>query len=635
MARKAKVKVEIDGEAIVLIAQLSIHQMIQGHHQFELRCPVKESGTSLIDFCQQHIQKEIKIELAPGLDPDSTANFFRGIVTGIGLNKNMGAAEEIIITGSSPSIILEDGPHCQSFLEMPLSNIVNNVVGRYGESAQVDPMYQAALPYHVQYKESSFAFLRRTAATYGEWFYYDGSQLCFGNREEGEEIELKFGRDLFSFDMGLYLKPTHFKWMGYDPVHHQFPESSSADLNLSDLDEYGNIALEASETLFAQSPVVPAQFPALRTNEDLNAVAQKRRNSLASDLVYFTGNSDNLALTVGATIKTTGSYEGGDAEYGSFTIIKVSHLIDNLGNYQNHFVAIPAILSSPPNLFPGHTPLCEAQIAEVIDNHDTEELGRLQVQFPWQKADGGTSPWIRLVSTAGGGTHGFYFMPEIGDQVLVGFEYNDPNLPYVMGAMYHGEAKPQEVSDPNNNKKVLRTKSGNQIALSDEGGGEGIRIVNGSNVLTLTMGEGGKITISTDGALELNGKTVSIASKELFEIKAGKELKVSSGDDTVIHAGTNGKDFKVHAGSGVFMQADGKDFKVIAKSALTLDSNEGDIRVKTPKVLNLQGVNCAKLSGNNIEIKGESSTDISAPNHVTVKSDNGTTEITGMMVKLN
>src|SRR5690606_33960359 len=98
------------------------------------------------------------------------------------------------------------------------------------------------------------------------------------------------------------------------------------------------------------------------------------------------------------------------------------------------------------------------------ENHDPEELGRVRVQFQWQKANGDKTPWIRVAASGAGGGYGYFFVPEKGDQVFVGLEHNNPDKPYVVGGLYHGKAKPKGVSDKDNNKKVIQTKSGNIIS---------------------------------------------------------------------------------------------------------------------------------------------------------------------------
>ena len=68
-------------------------------------------------------------------------------------------------------------------------------------------------------------------------------------------------------------------------------------------------------------------------------------------------------------------------------------------------------------------------------------MSRIQVQFPWQKRNGATTPWTRVTTPYAGNGKGFHVIPEIGEKVLVEFEGGNPEKPVVIGAMFHGQGK--------------------------------------------------------------------------------------------------------------------------------------------------------------------------------------------------
>lgn len=67
----------------------------------------------------------------------------------------------------------------------------------------------------------------------------------------------------------------------------------------------------------------------------------------------------------------------------------------------------------------------------------------MSVKFDWQLHD--TTDFIRMMSPDAGGTdqvsqnRGYVAIPEVGDQVMVGFVHNHPDRPFVMGGMFHGQ----------------------------------------------------------------------------------------------------------------------------------------------------------------------------------------------------
>ena len=79
------------------------------------------------------------------------------------------------------------------------------------------------------------------------------------------------------------------------------------------------------------------------------------------------------------------------------------------------------------------------------------------------------------------------FLPEIGDEVLVGFEHGDPERPYILGSLWNGvDSAPREEIwggdvAPNDIKRIM-TKSGHRIQLSDKPGKEAIVIATPTNL---------------------------------------------------------------------------------------------------------------------------------------------------------
>lgn len=107
----------------------------------------------------------------------------------------------------------------------------------------------------------------------------------------------------------------------------------------------------------------------------------------------------------------------------------------------------------------------------VTDNKDPERLGRVKITFPWRD-DSEESYWARIATTMAGAGRGTYFLPEIGDEVLVAFEDGDIHYPFVLGALWNGEEKPPEDNaDGRNDVRKIRSRSGHEITLNDSASG--------------------------------------------------------------------------------------------------------------------------------------------------------------------
>ncbi|MDL1973325.1 MAG: phage baseplate assembly protein V [Deltaproteobacteria bacterium] len=104
----------------------------------------------------------------------------------------------------------------------------------------------------------------------------------------------------------------------------------------------------------------------------------------------------------------------------------------------------------------------------VTNNQDPEEMGRVKIYFPWLSDDNETD-WVRIATLMAGSERGSFFVPEVGDEVLVAFEHGDINQPYVIGALWNGVAPPPETnSEGKNNIRKIRSRSGHEIIFNDD-----------------------------------------------------------------------------------------------------------------------------------------------------------------------
>ena len=171
--------------------------------------------------------------------------------------------------------------------------------------------------------------------------------------------------------------------------------------------------------------------------------------------------------------------EGALDATGTYGLLRVLHRWTPDEGYLNQFLCTPWkkwVEGVAPEVrkTPGVVP------ARVSDNNDPRKTGRIQVQYDWQE-EGGSTAWARMMTPHAGADRGFLFLPEIGDEVLVGFEHGDPERPFILGSLWNGvDAAPRQEFwggdvDPNHVKRIV-TKSGHRIQLSDNPGKEAITI---------------------------------------------------------------------------------------------------------------------------------------------------------------
>jgi uncharacterized protein involved in type VI secretion and phage assembly len=248
-----------------------------------------------------------------------------------------------------------------------------------------------------------------------------------------------------------------------------------------------------------------------------------------------TGKSHNAELKLGGTVdvKAVKEKEKGKVDYGEYIVTSITHFCDNLRNYSNEFALIPSKAKLPDYADPLAFPHCESQYAVVVNNNDPDKLGRVKVRFFWQ-AGNQESPWIRIANSHAGNESGFHFIPEIEEEVMIGFESGDAEKPYVLGSIYNGKRKPAATwGSSGNDVKAIRTRSGNTIELIDKKGKEEIIIYqendkSGAHHISMASGADATLSIFSKGKLLIEASSIEIKSTSgSTEIKSNSDIKLT------------------------------------------------------------------------------------------------------------
>ena len=142
----------------------------------------------------------------------------------------------------------------------------------------------------------------------------------------------------------------------------------------------------------------------------------------------------------------------------------------------------------------------------------------------WQM-DGMQTGWVCVMTPDGGSSsdvksnRGFVFIPEVGDQVLLGFRHGDPARPYVMGSLFNGTTG--NGGGSNNSIKSLKTRSGISVILNDDN-------------RSLEIKDAGGSSIHLDG----NGNILLNAPKNI-QLHAGNDMSLMVGHDLQVNVGNS------------------------------------------------------------------------------------------------
>ena len=177
-------------------------------------------------------------------------------------------------------------------------------------------------------------------------------------------------------------------------------------------------------------------------------------------------------------------------------------------------------------------------LAEVADIVDPQNLARVQVRLHGANGvDGQDMPlWARLLSAGAGADRGMYWVPDVGDLVVLAFVQGDARFPVVLGGLWSGNAAPPENMDGGgrNNLKVMRSRKGVKVTLDDSDGQEQMVLETpGGQKLTLKDGPGSCELVDSNGnsiKLESSGITVTAAAQVKVEAAT---VEVSAGMVTV------------------------------------------------------------------------------------------------------
>jgi type VI secretion system secreted protein VgrG len=546
MAQFVSTDITIEGKSIKQFSSLAISQGIFSHHSFRLVCPTEAiDGTSGTIF---HSSKDM-IGGSINIQIDAVGNKgslkFAGVITQIESSRHNGYAGDIIISGFSPTVLLDNGPHCKTWEKKAIKNIAQDILRHFPQNLlqpKIAPSYGETLSYTVQYKETAWEFLSRLAGTYGEWLFYDGQKLVLGP-PQNSKVKLLYGSNLHQFSMALQVKPASFEMMAYDYMNHEvYTGSPSGIAGKAGLSELGKHTLQKSEKFYA---VKPKQWHNhfLTNKKQLDDYVNIRASVQSSSMVLFNGSSGQPGVQVGGSVTIDGKnvFNQSDESFGDYTVTSVEHYCDGQGNYSNNFEAIPASVKMPPVTIYGE-PECETQSALVTDNHDPKGLGRVRVRFHWMN-DTEKSPWLRVTTPHGGNGKGMFFIPETGEEVIVGFEGDSATKPYVIGSVYHGKAK-SDFSNEGNDIKVLRTRTGIRMMMNDKDGsmmivdqgdnnvkldGAGNITVTSSESIVLTCGDS-KIEMKKDGTINIEGKEVTITADKKAMMESGESKFTADGD---------------------------------------------------------------------------------------------------------
>lgn len=494
------------------------------------------------------VEVEIKVEDVVLINGEITA-----------LEPDLAQATPVVqVRGYDKAHRLHRGRHREAYVQVTDSDLATEIAGSVGLSAQTSSTSEV-FEYVYQNNLTHWEFLQERAGRIGFDCYVQGEELYFKEMGEarGGTVDLEWGQQLTWFRPRLSssAQVTEVIVRGWDPgtkeaiVGQASPRTEAQPAVNAGLG--GDVAEDAFQT---NAQMVIVDRPVYTQGE-----AEKMAQAVADDLggSYIQAEGEALGdpnLQAGHKVNITGV---GERFSGEYFVTRATHTYTGGEGYTVRFSVTGRRPSSLGALLAGKRSLPDSRVPGVVpaivtDNNDPNGLGRVKVMYP-VFGDDIQSDWARVASPMAGPERGFYWLPEVNDEVLVAFEFSDVRRPYVIGALWNGEDAPPEdignvVSGGQVQQRIIKTRDGHLIILEDTPGEPAIRIIDmtgdnqmliESNENKITLQAKGDIVIDAEGMVMVKGQGgVEIDSQAHFTAESKSNADITAGASLTVHGKT-------------------------------------------------------------------------------------------------
>ena len=515
-----------------------------------------------------------KIEISIGRD-GLNKSAFKGIIIKHAVKVKANGNTELHVECMDVAVKMTIGRKSKYFQNVKDSDVFDDLLSTYGirSDPETTTLKHQEL---VQHNVTDWDFMLLRAEANGMLLNVDDGSIKIAKPAIGNEVlQVNYGSSILEFEAEMDAR-FQYKSVNAESWDYSNQQLFTADTSSSSFAEQGNIT---SEDL-AQA-ISPDKFDMHHSGHLLEqelkdwteSIMLRSRLAKIRGRARFTGFS---GIKPADTLKLSGVGERFNGK--AFVTAVRQEIGDGTWETQVQFGLDPkryVFLHNDINEAPSAGlvgAIRGLQIGIVVQlESDPDGQDRIRVRVPViDSADQGI--WTRIASLDAGNERGAFFMPEIGDEVIVGFINDDPRHPVVLG-MLHSSNKPAPISpQDNNNEKGFTTRSKMHLSFNDD---------------TKT------IVIDTPA-----GNSITIDEKSMkIEIKDQNENKITMEQ------------------TGITME-----------SPLNID-------VKAGAVLTLSGGTSLSISAPSLSVKADAS--VSIEGAVAKVTSSGITEISGSLVKIN
>ena len=459
----------------------------------------------------------------------------KGEITSVEAQFDTGPAS-LVITGYDKSHRLNRGKKTATYMFMPDNLIVQKVTAMAGLVCTAIPTTGPPREYVLQNNQSDMDFLKDIAKRNGYELVMNALGILMF-KPLGVPLPgppgplLTWRKDLFSFNPRLTaanqdaVVQVHGSDMKKFPIEAVAPGIVPASGGVAALPQ-----LALARAIFGVSKDHITTKPTASIPEALN-LAKGRAMQLSSMFTQAEGEcKGNPRVQAGTIVIVAGV---GVKFSGAYLVSSATHRYSGNTGYTTQFGvtgAQPDTLGDLLNASPDNDGRINGVVVgQVTNNIDPLMLGRVKVKLPFL----GLLPpidsnWCRIASPWAGGPlqSGFLAIPEINDEVLIAFEHGDPNFPYVVGQLWNMLDRPPAmgvVAGGLVTKRIIKSRSGHTITLTDMPGKEGISIVDKTMLNKLEINSiKNSLSIFTMGEVTIDCLNFKVNAKALVDVQGAK-----------------------------------------------------------------------------------------------------------------
>ena len=553
----ASFQVLLNGQPLPPEVEL-VHAVIEDslHHPDSFELELRDIDRGLLARLGLEIGATVKVSVL-GDTYASGEKLIEGEVTGLDAEIDAGT-NVTIVRGYDHSHRLFRGNTTTSYQNVTVSEVASKVAKRAGlVTGTIDPT-SPALDHISQPNQNDWDFLTGLARRVGFEVAVSDAKFHFrkplnastapvaADLSQENPLQLLMGSSLIRLRSSITSagQVAQVQARGWDPLNKKAVVGNAPANSVS---AQVGITPKKLASLFPSPSFVASSVP-MTSSAEVDNYAKAIAEEVASSFAELEGVArGNPKLKAGSAVNV--SLVGKPFD-GKYVLSNSRHVYDRHEGYLTHFTvsgrgdrSLYALASGDGGTGGAGVDRVNGLMIGIVDDvADKQGHCRVRLRFPTLSEDY-VSDWARTVQPGAGDKRGWTLVPEVGDEVLVGFDHGDFRCPFVLGGLFNGKDKPDLggyslIDNGKHSVDVRRfvSRKGHSLTFSDADGKEKIVVQSQDGKLlveldvtgnTIKISSGGKIevtstadtTIEAKGKLTLKGSQVSVEAQSSLTAK--------------------------------------------------------------------------------------------------------------------